>query len=335
MKAQKHPCTYRMRFRRSLSSPYRSVKRVELDLYQAILIHHQEFPRYHRLYLDDVDIVQEEHDSDSTLIHRMIFPHDFRQPITKNAVKETENFITSRGEPVRMAPKPVSPTITPPVTNTSSVIAQKGTSHHVPAASVGSSSGLSLTNNQTDELCKDQSATISTVGHSTGADEDNNAEVSAPVQVLDSDSFRELSTSTTKHLSNNGMPKRQEHKIRGLDAMMGWYESEGPNRISSPTCLHAQLGDLFIHRYGNSSVQIWLSNGSDWESNIQDGHHHPVLKDHRLCVREGGEPSWVTRKTLATYKTRGRTKDGIKTAFLLTETLPAPHAIYLSQSSKS
>jgi hypothetical protein len=110
------------------------------------------------------------------------------------------------------------------------------------------------------------------------------------------------------------MPKCQEHKIRSLDAMMGWYESEGPNRISSPTCLHAQLGDLFIHRYGNSSVQIWLLNRSDWESNIQDGHHHPVLKDHRLCVREGGEPSWVTRKTLAMYKTRGWTKDGIKTA---------------------
>ncbi|KAG2744866.1 hypothetical protein P692DRAFT_20693236, partial [Suillus brevipes Sb2] len=105
---------------------------------------------------------------------------------------------------------------------------------------------------------------------------------------------------------NNIIPKRQEHKIRGLDVTMGWYESEGADRISSPTCLHAQLGDLFIHRYGNSSLQIWLSNGSAWEPNIQDGHHHPVLKDHRLCVREGGEPSWVTRKTLATYKTRGR-----------------------------
>ncbi|KAG1767295.1 hypothetical protein EV702DRAFT_1050398 [Suillus placidus] len=195
------------------------------ELYQAILIHHQEFPRYRHLYLDNVDIVQEEHDSDSTLIHCMIFPHDFRQPITKNVIKETENFITSRGEP-------------------------KGASDQLPAASVGSSWALSLINNQTEaehELCKDQSATMSTVGHSMVANEDNDVEVSTP-----------------------------------------------------------------------SSLQIWLSNGSDWEPDVQDGHHHPVLRDHRLCVREGSEPSWVTRKILATYKARGRTKDGIKTVLLTT-----------------
>jgi hypothetical protein len=138
--------------------------------------------------------------------------------------------------------------------------------------------------------------------------------------LVDLHSFSEHATSTTSisksHLSNNGIPKHQEHKIHGLDVMMGWYENEGPDHILYPTCLHAQLGDLFIHHYGNSSLQIWLLNGSNWESDVQDGHHHPVLKDHRLCVHEGGEPCWVTQKTLTTYKTCGRTKlkDAIRTA---------------------
>jgi hypothetical protein len=108
-------------------------------------------------------------------------------------------------------------------------------------------------------------------------------------------------------------PKRQEHKIRGLDVMMGWYNTKGQNPIQSPpTCLHPQLGDLFIHHYGDTSMQIWLWNNGVWEPTIQDGHHHPVLKDHRLCIRDGVDPSWVTRKTLATYKTRARGKDGTR-----------------------
>ncbi|KAG2104623.1 hypothetical protein BD769DRAFT_1676229 [Suillus cothurnatus] len=106
-------------------------------------------------------------------------------------------------------------------------------------------------------------------------------------------------------------PKRQEHKIRGLDVMMGWYNTKGQNPIQSPpTCLHPQLGDLFIHHYGDTSMQIWLWNNGVWEPTIQDGHHHPVLKDHRLCIRDGVDPSWVTRKMLATYKTRAQGKDG-------------------------
>jgi hypothetical protein len=108
-------------------------------------------------------------------------------------------------------------------------------------------------------------------------------------------------------------PRRQEHKIRGLDVMMGWYNTKGQNLIQSPpACLHPQLGDLFIHHYGDTSMQIWLWINDIWEPDIQDGHHHPVLKDHRLYVRDGVDPSWVTRKTLATYKTRARGKDGTK-----------------------
>jgi hypothetical protein len=80
----------------------------------------------------------------------MVFPHDFSQPITKDVVQEIENFITSRGKPtlspivaaqVCMTSKSVTPhrTITLLVTDTPSVIAQKGASD--PTASVGSSWG--------------------------------------------------------------------------------------------------------------------------------------------------------------------------------------------------
>ncbi|KAI5989514.1 hypothetical protein EDD15DRAFT_2198473 [Pisolithus albus] len=111
-------------------------------------------------------------------------------------------------------------------------------------------------------------------------------------------------------------PVRQEHKIRNLDATMGRYITSHRLPLESPPSgLYAADGDLYIHHYGNKKAQVWLREGDQWTGNISDGHHHPLLRDYRLFVADGIEPTWVTKKTRSTYKGRirgNRKKDLLK-----------------------
>jgi len=110
--------------------------------------------------------------------------------------------------------------------------------------------------------------------------------------------------STTGNLE---LPVRQEHKIRGLDILTGWYTTKATNAVASPPSgLYAQTGDLFVHFFGEGEIQVWMWNDDCWQGNVQDGHQHPTLGGHRLHVRAGAAPTWVTKKTLTTYQGRAR-----------------------------
>lgn len=96
--------------------------------------------------------------------------------------------------------------------------------------------------------------------------------------------------------------------MRDVDAYIVWYLSEGPDPspLSYPSTA-TNPGDLFMHRRaGSEDVLIWVVGKSgNWEK-ISIGAKHPLLSGYRLHLLASGDPGWVTRKTVTTY--RGRRK---------------------------
>ncbi|KAG6370211.1 WD40-repeat-containing domain protein [Boletus reticuloceps] len=108
--------------------------------------------------------------------------------------------------------------------------------------------------------------------------------------------------------SANNPPFRRERRLRNSQHITGRYASiaKGP-LLTPPHCPHPQSGDLFVHKYGeggNAKMQVWLWSNDSWLGDIVDGHIHPCLSDYRLNIRDSSDPTWVTRKTRATYRIR-------------------------------
>jgi len=107
------------------------------------------------------------------------------------------------------------------------------------------------------------------------------------------------------------VPPRRETKLRGIDSTVGRYTYEADKPLlHPPSGLCPMVGDLFIQKHSNGEMKIWLWNNDQWLRDIRDGSVHPTLGDYRLSVRAGSDPTWVTRKTRATYigKERGHNK---------------------------
>jgi len=118
-------------------------------------------------------------------------------------------------------------------------------------------------------------------------------------------SFFSKSTSTIA-ASDTVTPARQDMKIRNLDVTISRYISTHADCLQQPPpCPHAKSSDLYIHRYGNGKIQVWVRESELWLADVIDGHPHPTLPGYCLYLHTGMEPSWVTRKTRTTY--RGRT----------------------------
>ncbi|KAG2747837.1 hypothetical protein P692DRAFT_20688065, partial [Suillus brevipes Sb2] len=100
---------------------------------------------------------------------------------------------------------------------------------------------------------------------------------------------------------------RMEHKIRGLDQIMHWFDSRGCEPLLVPLPYESlECGDLYIHQSFSTpntrQIWIWSAQGS-WEA-AQENQGHPLLPMHRLWFGTTGEPRWVTQKTISTYKGR-------------------------------
>ena len=71
-----------------------------------------------------------------------------------------------------------------------------------------------------------------------------------------------------------------------------------------PTIPTASPGELYVHISKNGYKQVWLlDDSSSWQS-APLFQPHPYLEDYVLNVCSKGEPSWVTRDTVRTYKGR-------------------------------
>ncbi|KAG1905089.1 uncharacterized protein F5891DRAFT_1183794 [Suillus fuscotomentosus] len=118
------------------------------------------------------------------------------------------------------------------------------------------------------------------------------------------------SNSTLNHPQSNASQhrvRRLEHKIRGLDQMMHWFDSRGCEPLlAPPPCESLECGDLYIHQSLSTSNtrQIWIWSAQESWEDAQEHQAHPLLPMHRLWFGATGEPRWVTQKTISTYKGR-------------------------------
>ena len=91
-----------------------------------------------------------------------------------------------------------------------------------------------------------------------------------------------------------------------------WYFSESSANISSPPVIpQAEIGHLYVHfDCSTRTHQYWIFGANnEWQS-VSKGSEYPLNHDRVLSIRNNGEPSWVTRASIAT--TQGRKEREIR-----------------------
>jgi hypothetical protein len=139
---------------------------------------------------------------------------------------------------------------------------------------------------------------------------------SDPTPTLSGDTV----VNTTKAYSRNSRTFQSSHTL----GETVWYESSDNTPLIHPdTAIHPRVGDLYLHKDRTTgNLQLWISTAeARWNSlvveynpkylpdRIMMGVSHPRFSDRLLKLRANGEPSWVTRQTLATL--RSRKKGGV------------------------
>ena len=86
-----------------------------------------------------------------------------------------------------------------------------------------------------------------------------------------------------------------------------WYFGKSNSSIlMPPTIPQAKTGYLYVHLDTSRNVLFlyWmLSMANQWER-VSSGVESPVNHDRVLAIRANGEPSWITRASTVTTKTR-------------------------------
>ena len=85
-----------------------------------------------------------------------------------------------------------------------------------------------------------------------------------------------------------------------------WYFGKSSSSILFPPSIpQAKTGHLYIHLDTTRDVsQYWmLGTGNQWQR-VSPGAEYPLNHDRILAIRSNGEPSWITRASITTTKTR-------------------------------
>lgn len=91
-----------------------------------------------------------------------------------------------------------------------------------------------------------------------------------------------------------------------------WYFAKSSTNISSPPAVpQAEAGHLYVHlNCSTSTNQYWMFGmNNEWKT-VSKGSEYPLNHDRVLSIRHNGEPSWVTRASIAT--TQGRKEREIR-----------------------
>ena len=100
--------------------------------------------------------------------------------------------------------------------------------------------------------------------------------------------------------------KYHEIAIRSTPYKTLWYASASGNRLSTPPPLEdADVGVLYVHKT-EAQFQAWIKMSDDTWQRVEESHQHPFLKPYVLSFLANGDPRWVTKASLRTYKGRAK-----------------------------
>lgn len=95
---------------------------------------------------------------------------------------------------------------------------------------------------------------------------------------------------------------RQERRIRGRVEKTSWFASTDLDRLQAPPPIPLVcLCDLYVHTW-KGGRQAWVFDHSAQWLPVELGYRHPYLNNYRLSFCANGDPSWVTKGTLTTYR---------------------------------
>jgi hypothetical protein len=105
----------------------------------------------------------------------------------------------------------------------------------------------------------------------------------------------------------------------GTSGSTVWYTSSDGSPLRQPSSrIIPSPGNVYIHTdMPTNDRQMWISSSAgSWEGipieydrnylpdRVVTAARHPLFSDRVLKIRENGEPSWVTRQTCVTLKSR-------------------------------
>ncbi len=85
-----------------------------------------------------------------------------------------------------------------------------------------------------------------------------------------------------------------------------WYFGKSNSSILFPPAIpQAKTGHLYIHLDTSRSIsQYWMLGTDNQWQRVSPGVEYPLNHDRVLAIRNNGEPSWITRASTTTTKTR-------------------------------
>ncbi|KAI0311539.1 hypothetical protein OF83DRAFT_1087622 [Amylostereum chailletii] len=96
-------------------------------------------------------------------------------------------------------------------------------------------------------------------------------------------------------------------KIKNLKESFTWFEATGIDPLTSAPSFSARVGDVFLYKHRRDSrPQTWVRAAAGGWSPIEAGGPHPRFTQYRFHLLSNGVPSWVTKKTIATYRSRDK-----------------------------
>ena len=104
--------------------------------------------------------------------------------------------------------------------------------------------------------------------------------------------------------------RRFRKAIRSREDVTSWYHSQSSTPIDEPSSSSHHYsdalseGDLFMNVF-SGGIQAWVWNGKAWVP-IKEGDPHPSIDGYCVSFLRDGEPSWVTKKTMVTYRGKRR-----------------------------
>ena len=104
--------------------------------------------------------------------------------------------------------------------------------------------------------------------------------------------------------------RRFRKAIRSREDVTLWYHSQSSVPVDEPSSssLHysdaLSDGDLFMNVF-SGGIKAWVWKEKAWVP-IKEGDPHPRIDGYCVSFLQNGEPSWVTRKTMVTYRGKRR-----------------------------